>query len=853
MQRIIFTSLLLFFAFYANAQCNNSPGTMPKDTVLVCIPSDTATFKNDKNQVLLPTDALMYIVHDVPNATLGTVFLSNSTGFFDFNGAGLDTCQLYYVSAVVGKKMPNGLVDLTDICLKIANGTPFFRLKNKPGVLIQKTTVANCPPLVICDDSGFIEACPPIIPNIILPPLPINACKLYPSKWDTILVNVLNTSAKGIWSIKEFPNAIVKKDTIFIPNYKIVFGDITNPKTSIKVLSSSSILNLSFTARFQWLGKDLTKIPVRKSCNGGYVFELKMFSDVPITFDKFQAQGGVVSNCAGQPFFLVVNTFGGFPPFQYLWDNGSTGPNTQVFQPGNYSCIVTDANGCSKIATFVTFWNFGPQPPQLLKTDPTCGQKNGSILVSGSSQFTYSWSNGATTPNLPNLAAGTYSVTYTSWDGCTQGSIWFTLKNQFKSIFKEKTIFTCDANNLKPDSTFLKNTYGCDSIFVVNKILKKSNPSFKSIFTCNPSKIKVDSIAYKNAFGCDSFLIISTLLKKSAVSAKLVSSNFNGTTLSCHDANDGILGLENIQGGQSPYQISWNNGVVGQKIENLSAGTYTVTISDADQCTFTQSWVLKNPEKITLEVTESRPLCSGDLGEIKLREVRGGTGTFWYQMDNEQPKKINALPMTFSKIGNGKHDIQVFDANNCKTNYEFNYLKPTPLALVMSTVKENLILGDSTIFRLNPNFIPQKIQWIPSANLSCDTCLTTFAFPKENTIYDVIATDVNGCEVKNSVALTVKYLKNAYVPSVFAPNSKNNPMFTIYGNEAIVKRILSLKVYDRWGNLMHENYDFAPNVGSWDGSFNSNPCNPAVFVYYGEVEFYDGTVKKLVGDVTLIR
>ena len=60
-------------------------------------------------------------------------------------------------------------------------------------------------------------------------------------------------------------------------------------------------------------------------------------------------------------------------------------------------------------------------------------------------------------------------------------------------------------------------------------------------------------------------------------------------------------------------------------------------------------------------------------------------------------------------------------------------------------------------------------------------------------------------------------------------------------------------VFDRWGELMHEAYDFEPisDEHGWDGYFRGKKMNPAVFVYFAEVEYFDGQVELFKGDVTL--
>ena len=67
--------------------------------------------------------------------------------------------------------------------------------------------------------------------------------------------------------------------------------------------------------------------------------------------------------------------------------------------------------------------------------------------------------------------------------------------------------------------------------------------------------------------------------------------------------------------------------------------------------------------------------------------------------------------------------------------------------------------------------------------------------------------------------------------------------------------INALKIFDRWGNAVFESGPFPPNdpIFGWNGKFNGQPMNPAVFVYYVEVEFVDGRRKILKGEVTLVK
>jgi gliding motility-associated-like protein len=83
----------------------------------------------------------------------------------------------------------------------------------------------------------------------------------------------------------------------------------------------------------------------------------------------------------------------------------------------------------------------------------------------------------------------------------------------------------------------------------------------------------------------------------------------------------------------------------------------------------------------------------------------------------------------------------------------------------------------------------------------------------------------------------------------------DNAAFTLFAQDVSVAIIHKLQIFDRWGNNVFENRDFRPNDlrSGWDGTFRGEPVNPAVFVWYAEVELVDGRNILLKGDVTVVR
>ena len=101
----------------------------------------------------------------------------------------------------------------------------------------------------------------------------------------------------------------------------------------------------------------------------------------------------------------------------------------------------------------------------------------------------------------------------------------------------------------------------------------------------------------------------------------------------------------------------------------------------------------------------------------------------------------------------------------------------------------------------------------------------------------------------------VKKEREVFIPNIFSPDYDGiNDVFMVFGGKGVVE-VNSMRVYDRWGELIFENANFStddPEQG-WDGTFRGRTTNPGVFVYTIKVEFIDGVTVKYSGDVTLTR
>ncbi|MFN4255789.1 MAG: YCF48-related protein [Saprospiraceae bacterium] len=131
-----------------------------------------------------------------------------------------------------------------------------------------------------------------------------------------------------------------------------------------------------------------------------------------------------VSCNGGDNGSINLTSAGGTGTRTYLWNDGATTEDRTGLVAGQYTCTVTDANGCTRVSATFNITQPSAITVNISKTDVACfGGSNGKLKASasgGAGAKTYSWSNGGNTQEITNLAAGTYTVTATDASGCTK-------------------------------------------------------------------------------------------------------------------------------------------------------------------------------------------------------------------------------------------------------------------------------------------------------------------------------------------------------------------------------------------------------------------------------------------------
>jgi len=145
--------------------------------------------------------------------------------------------------------------------------------------------------------------------------------------------------------------------------------------------------------------------------------------------------------------------------------------------------------------------------------------------------------------------------------------------------------------------------------------------------------------------------------------------------------------------------------------------------------------------------------------------------------------------------------------------------------------------------------------WAPSALINCQGCdLNNIRFFRNTWVY-ATATDQFNCQLRDSILIRVDPHYPVYAPNVFTPNHDGvNDNFTIFTNY-VAAEILTLKIFDRWGECVFERDNFLPNDDKlgWDGRFKGKFMNPATFAWMAQIKFIDGNTKIFKGSVSIIK
>jgi len=561
---------------------------------------------------------------------------------------------------------------------------------------------------------------------------------------------------------------------------------------------------------------------------------------------------------------------GGVGPYDFVWtDQASTvlqtannvaGANTlSGLAQGTYNVVVTDANGCLSNVSIIVQGAPGNVTSSMASTPETCaGDCDGTATVTvsgGTGPYTYSWSANAanqTTPTASNLCPGTYTVTYTDANLCSDtAQVTIVGPPAVTALASAAPTTICigqssTLNCAAGGGSGSGYTYAWTPVGTGNV----QSPSV------TPATTTTYAVVVTDGNGCSSPPSQVTVTVSQPLTAALIA---NPSPI-CQGANATLTATPG-GGNGGPYTYTWlPAGTAGNTatavITPTVTTTYTVTVDDG--CTTPVATatvtVVVNPNPVPSfvgsPVSGCAPLCVSFTTPNNPTWVTcgwlygdGGNGT-----GNCNPTYCYNTPGTYDVT------LTVIDANGCTG---------TTVMPAYINVYQNVIADftaspqPTTIFNTNLTFTDQSTgnptswTWYFGTLDSSQVQNPTYDFPSDvAACYDVIlvADNAYNCPGTDTLEVCIDPEFTVFFPNAFTPNQDNTNDGFIGVGEGILK--YEMWIFDRWGNMIYYTDDITK---PWDGTIQGQPCQIDVYVWKANVVDVFNKKHKFIGHVSLIR
>ncbi len=455
------------------------------------------------------------------------------------------------------------------------------------------------------------------------------------------------------------------------------------------------------------------------------------------------ALAATATNCTPNTGSIVSTVSGGTPTYTFAWSNSNTTANISGLAPNIYSVIITDANGCSvsRTATVVNGCTVTPCSITLTSTQTNVlcnGVCIGAAAVSPAGAIgvvSYIWLNGATGQTVNNLCAGVYSVTATDANACTATrSITITQPTAIVAAL------AATATNCTPNTGSIVST------------VSGGTPTYtfawsNSNTTSNISGLapNIYSVIITDANGC-SVSRTATVANGCTVTPCSITLTSTQNNVLCNGVCTGVAAVSPA-GAIGVVSYIWSNGATGQTVNNLCAGVYSVTATDANACAATRSITITQPTAIVAALSATATNCTPNTGSI-VSTVSGGTPTYTFAWSNSNTTS------NISGLAPNIYSVIITDANGCsvsRTATVANGCTVTPCSITLTSTQNNVLCNASCtgLAAVSPAGVIGVVSYIWSNGATGQTVNNLCAG-----VYSVTATDANACTATRSITIT---------------------------------------------------------------------------------------------------
>ena len=420
---------------------------------------------------------------------------------------------------------------------------------------------------------------------------------------------------------------------------------------------------------------------------------------------------------------------GGTEPYSYAWSNGETTSEIVGLLAGNYTVIVTDANGCTAEGNALI-----DEPPAIelttSSTDVLCNSEStGSVSASasgGTEPYIYEWSTGDTGPEVTGLPAGIYTVKVADLNDCSAIAEVFVTEPLVLEVNLTLSDVLC---NGETSGGAFAIAQGGTEPYTYEWSTGDTGGAINNL-GAGSYDIKVT-----DANGCEisePFTIIEPPILEVTVTSN---------DAACNGENSGSAAAF-PQGGVEPYSFEWSNGETTSEIDELFAGNYTVTVTDANDCIVEGNALIDEPPAIDLTTSSTDVLCNGEATGSVSVTVNGGVEPYAYEWSTgDNGPEVLGLPA-------GVYSVIVTDASDCSITGEATILEPTALELEINST-DVLCNGDANgniNTTVSGGVEPYTYEWSNG-----ETSPNITDLPAD--FYLLIVTDANGCIITGQVTI----------------------------------------------------------------------------------------------------
>ncbi|MBI2966964.1 MAG: T9SS type A sorting domain-containing protein [Bacteroidetes bacterium] len=507
-----------------------------------------------------------------------------------------------------------------------------------------------------------------------------------------------------------------------------------------------------------------------------------------------------------------VSPSGGTSPYTFAWSNGNTTSIATGLTAGSYAVTVTDNKGCG-VQLSVSVPDASPMTATTSVTGDTCSAGVGDAMVNaanGTSPYSYSWSNGATTSANTDVVAGDYTVTVTDAVGCT--------------VVKNATIDTVDSG-LQIDSLVTVDAScglsdGSASVYV---------SGYGSPFSYNWSNggtsATITGLApdYYDVYVTD--LYGCTDSSTTTVSSGGLGVNISNTVdVACYGDATGSATVSPT-GGNQPYSYLWSNGQTNATATGLIAGTYTATVTDSSGCYSPKLVTINQPAAaLSSTVSGTDVDCKGQAtGAIDLT-VSGGTPGYTYMWIRLSDTTLVGVAQDLTGLTADTYACMISDAKGCSdTSAAVFITEPATAVAITDTVVtpeiNNQNNGTITVV-VSGGATPYTYNWIPNVI----TGPSGTGLSSGN--YSVTVYDANACSVTLLVNVPVGIEENFPLTRFdIIPNPNNGIFFLTMKN--VKKDNYSFEIRNILGQVVMS--ETTPVSGSYSKVYDLTNYNKGVY------------------------